>query len=81
MCNLNHYEKMLFEQIEQQIDKSDNQELYYQFLNLKFELIKHLNQQEINLQNLEIENRKLDESFNSRILRPYHPANRIPYLF
>nr|WP_314740590.1 hypothetical protein [uncultured Haemophilus sp.] len=81
MCNLNHHEKMLFEQIDQQIDKSDNPELCYQFLNLKLELIKHLNQQEINLQNIEIESRKLDDSFNSRIRRPYHPANRTPSLF
>ncbi len=69
MSRLTQYEITLLEQLDKQIDKSENQELRYQFLSLKIKLVKYLNQQEINLRALELEERKLDEA--SRSYRPY----------
>lgn len=69
MSRLTQYEITLLEQLDKQIDKSENQELCYQFLSLKIKLVKYLNQQEINLRALELEEQKLDEASSS--YRPY----------
>lgn len=74
MSQLTRYEVSLLEQLDQQIDEAENAELRYQFLSLKLDLVKHLNQQEINLRSFDIEERKLEGSYRPRYHR-YRPAN------
>ncbi|WP_118776428.1 hypothetical protein [Haemophilus haemolyticus] len=74
MIQLTHYEIILLEQLDKQIDEAENAELRYQLLSLKLDLVKHLNQQEINLRTLETEERKLEGSYRPRYYR-YRPTN------